>query len=124
MNAIDIFPWIENLSTGLPEIDEQHKKLVQILNRLASEVAYRPEICSSNVILDELAAYAIYHFQTEEAIWHRYFAGDALEERHKNSHHGFVKAVAKLKAEQDMNADNLFDGLLSFLTRWLLFHIL
>ena len=39
MNQIDIFPWNDSFDTGLPEIDEQHRRLVQLLNTLASHIA-------------------------------------------------------------------------------------
>ncbi len=30
----EIFPWNNNLETGIDEIDEQHKKLIELLNNL------------------------------------------------------------------------------------------
>ena len=66
MNQIDIFPWNESFDTGLPEIDEQHRRLVQLLNTLASHIAFGSGVQEVSVLLDELADYAVYHFQTEE----------------------------------------------------------
>ena len=39
MKPIDIFPWNDSLDTGIRVIDEQHRELVDLLNRLAREVA-------------------------------------------------------------------------------------
>ena len=36
----DIFPWNENFHTGISIVDEQHHKLVDLLNKLASHLAY------------------------------------------------------------------------------------
>ena len=55
MNSIDIFPWDDNFNTGIATIDEQHKKLVNLLNLLASHVAFKSNLPQLNVIFDELA---------------------------------------------------------------------
>ena len=68
MNAIDIFPWNDNFNTGIPEIDEQHQKLVRLLIRWLATSYLRSDLPSLNLVIDELADYAGYHFQTEEAI--------------------------------------------------------
>ena len=34
-NAFEIFPWNRNFETGIDDIDQQHRVLVNILNRLA-----------------------------------------------------------------------------------------
>jgi hemerythrin-like metal-binding protein len=71
-NSIDIFPWDDNFNTGLAKVDEQHRRLVQLLNLLASHVAFRSDIPQWNEIFDELSDYAVYHLQTEETIWHEF----------------------------------------------------
>ena len=125
MNSIDVFPWNENFNTGLPMVDEQHKKLVQLLNSLASNIAFQPDLQKLNVVLDELADYAVYHFQAEEAIWHKYFPNDPVESAHREAHLYFTSTVLALKAEINAKpVDNVLWDALSFLTRWLLSHIL
>lgn len=79
MKSIDIFPWNENFNTGLSEIDQQHHRLVDLLNLLASHVAYASDLPAMGEIFDQLADYAVYHFEAEEAIWHRYLPDDMLE---------------------------------------------
>ena len=39
LNTIDIFPWDDNFNTGLAVVDAQHRKLVELLNALATQVA-------------------------------------------------------------------------------------
>jgi hemerythrin len=56
------FPCNENFNTGIPVIDAQHEKLVQILNQRASHLAFNVDIPAMSAILDELADYATYHF--------------------------------------------------------------
>ena len=38
---LEIFPWNESFDTGLTEIDNQHKKLVELLNQLSSHLTYQ-----------------------------------------------------------------------------------
>ena len=99
MNSIDIFPWNENFNTGITLIDEQHKMLVQLLNQLASHVAFQADIPTLSAIFDQLADYAVYHFQAEEMIWHEYLSEDPMEAKHKLVHNGFIQAVQNLKEE-------------------------
>ena len=53
--------------TGLPEVDEQHFKLVSILNHLASYLTKNVEEDELLKLFDELVNYTVYHFGTEEA---------------------------------------------------------
>ena len=54
MTTIDIFPWNEHFSTGLKTVDEQHKKLVTIINSLANHVAHKSNEDKLCAIFDEL----------------------------------------------------------------------
>ncbi|OIR17813.1 cyclic di-GMP phosphodiesterase Gmr [mine drainage metagenome] len=125
MSSIDIFPWNDNFNTGIPKIDEQHKKLAQLLNLLASHVAFQSNIPALNVIFDELAEYAVYHFNSEEKIWDEYLANDPIESAHHQFHNSFLTEVLKLKAEENTKpANKVIEEVLAFLTRWLAAHIL
>ena len=125
MNSIDIFPWDDNFNTGVATIDEQHKKLVKLLNLLASHVAFKSDIPQLNVIFDELADYAVYHFTTEEAIWHAHLADDASEVAHKKLHQDFIDTVLRLKTDQgEKPIEKVLEDALAFLARWLASHIL
>jgi diguanylate cyclase (GGDEF)-like protein/PAS domain S-box-containing protein/hemerythrin-like metal-binding protein len=125
VKSIDIFPWNENFNTGVVQIDEQHRKLVELLNLLASHVAFEADIPALNVIFDELADYAAYHFQTEEAIWHEHFPGDTLELNHQDTHANFIDVVIQLKGDGSTKPEEIIiNDILAFLTRWLVSHIL
>jgi diguanylate cyclase (GGDEF)-like protein/hemerythrin-like metal-binding protein/PAS domain S-box-containing protein len=125
MKAIDIFPWNDHFNTGIAIIDEQHRKLAQLLNMLASHIAFQSDLPALNVIFDELAAYADYHFTTEEAIWHEYMADDPLEAGQLEGHRSFISNVIKLKSEEiNLSENKVVEEVLAFLTRWLAAHIL
>jgi hemerythrin-like metal-binding protein/PAS domain S-box-containing protein len=123
--TIDIFPWDDNFNTGLAEVDAQHRKLVQLLNALASHVAFRKDESGLHGMFDALADYAAYHFETEEQIWREYFAGDPLEAEHCSTHAGFTQEVDRLRAAlTDTSQQNIAENALGFLVHWLASHIL
>jgi hemerythrin-like metal-binding protein len=125
MNLIDIFPWDDNFNTGLPRVDEQHRRLVQLLNVLASNVAFDADTAQLRNVLDELADYTVYHFRTEEDIWNTYLKDDPAEAEHRATHARFVAEVARFNAELNTRpADQLTEEALAFLARWLASHIL
>ena len=126
MNKLNgILRWNENYFTGIAELDEQHKRLVHLVNLLADDIANEPDINYLNYIFTELAEYSMYHFQTEENIWHQYFPDDPWEEGHEREHSHFISMIIKLeKEEQSKPLDQVLANVLSFLADWLSNHIL
>lgn len=125
MQNIDIFPWNEHFETGLSTIDIQHRKLVKILNDLATSVAFNADSDVLNKIFDELTDYTLYHFQTEETIWHQYLPNDPLDSAHQSVHQQFVDTALKFKEEQkNKPLIELAKEALEYLARWLASHIL
>ncbi|MER2541826.1 MAG: bacteriohemerythrin [Azonexus sp.] len=125
MNSIDIFPWDDNFNTGISAVDEQHRKLVQLLNTLASHVAFHSDVPELELLFEELADYTVYHFETEEGIWHKFLDGDPAETAHRATHASFVNEVVRFKAALGSTAQHqLAEEALGFLARWLASHIL
>ena len=125
MSSIDIFPWNDNFNTGVAKIDEQHQRLVDLLNQLANHIAFQSDLPALNNIFDQLADYASFHFKTEEDIWHQNIPKDPLELDHKKTHDSFVKQVLELKSNINAKpSDDVITDVLSFLTNWLALHIL
>jgi len=115
----EIFPWDKNFETGIKLIDEQHKELVKILNRLAAHLASRSTPIVLNNIFDELTSYAQYHFKSEEAIWGEHFNDDDCFVDHQRTHASFIEQVTALKAEGDGVLDDVIAKIVSFLSKWL-----
>jgi PAS domain S-box-containing protein/hemerythrin-like metal-binding protein len=74
-------------------------------------------------ILDDLGHYAEHHFSTEEAIWAERLGPGPHLDSHRQGHDGFVCHVAELRSSQRPFQD-LLDGLIAYLCRWLALHIL
>lgn len=122
-NNFEIFPWNSNFETEIKIIDEQHKKLVFILNKLATNLANLSNKIVLNEIFDELANYADYHFKTEESIWEEYFLNDKAYLEHLKTHNNFINDVIKLKNSNKNFEDTIYD-IIKFLSKWLAYHIL
>ena len=43
VKMVEVFPWNTNFETGIAQIDEQHKRLVDLLNLLAGHLAFRSD---------------------------------------------------------------------------------
>ena len=124
-SQIDIFPWNAHFDTGLALVDEQHRRLVTLLNQLASQLAFAPDRQRLTDILDELTDYTVRHFQEEETIWARYLPADPLEAGHRAGHAQFILKIRSLQAEFTRRPlTEVAEVLLEFLARWLASHIL
>lgn len=119
---IQIFPWSNLLETGIDDIDQQHRHLVGLLNELAQHYVDGKGLRATRRILSELGDYAVYHFETEEGIWHASLPAEAVES-HEASHQVFREKVDGFRSTQ-ADTPGLQQELLGFLTEWLAFHIL
>ncbi len=126
MNSIDIFPWDDNFCTGLPKVDEQHKYLVKLLNDLATHIAFQSGgKLVLDTVFDELSDYAIYHFQSEEAIWRQFLGTDSSEELHRAAHRSFGQEIARIRSKLDsQTGKEVAEEALAYLAQWLASHIL
>lgn len=119
----EIFPWNEDFLTQLPEVDRQHRHLVGLINRLARTILEGTEEATADGIVTELRDYALYHFETEEAIWEAWFRDDPWFAEHCQAHAGFTEEIDRIAALEGPDEYRL-QPLLEFLVRWLTLHIL
>lgn len=121
---IDIFPWNENFETGIESVDNEHKQLVNLLNKLANTLKNNEELEISKAF-NELALYANYHFTSEEKVWEKYLKDDELVTNHRSNHDAFLPKVLELKEEdKEKELSIVVEDILKFLVRWLAFHII
>jgi len=125
LSGFEIFPWNKQFETGVSVIDRQHKRLVSILNQLAYFLGHNAQEVDLNRVFDELAAYADYHFKSEEVIWERYLKDDPSFEDHLKTHASFMNKVTLLKQDEGrLPIDEVIGNILKFLSSWLAIHIL
>lgn len=122
---MESFHWDSSYLTGLPTVDTQHHRLVDLINDLGEQVAERALTESAlATIFGELTDYASYHFTEEEAL----MAEMRLDERHIvlhcSLHQRFLTDVTRLYGEIKSPGAPEVEHLLDYLVNWLAFHIL
>ncbi|MBF0461395.1 MAG: hemerythrin family protein [Magnetococcales bacterium] len=118
MSMVNI-DWSEHLSVGVALVDEDHKKLVDMVNELFSACFVGVGDEAVAAILTAVIDYTQYHFAREEAFLQEH-ASPALE-AHAEEHRQLTQQVLAI-AEQGVSA--LSDDVLLFLRDWLTHHIL
>ncbi len=113
--------WSEGLSVQVKEIDEQHKNLVLMVNKLHEAMMNRQGRQVIGGIIDDLAEYTKYHFSTEERYMRQYRYPDM--EAHIKEHKLFVQKVSSFKQDYDSGKLGVTIEVLNFLSNWLVTHI-
>jgi hemerythrin-like metal-binding protein len=121
---MDVFRWNQYYVTGLQEVDDQHMRLVALINRLGNIVTNGEGSDTGAIsnVLTELVDYADYHFTEEERLGREAQLDSRHRCAHKSEHQSFTNEVARLTPDT-MSADGL-NHLLKYLVNWLAYHIL
>lgn len=113
--------WNNSYSVNIAEIDNQHMKLVDLINRLFDAMKAGKGTEATGQILNELVTYTIYHFGYEEKLLASNQYPSLLT--HKNEHLLLTKKVQELKAAQLKNSAVVTIETMNFLKDWLTNHI-
>lgn len=114
--------WGDVLSVGVDEIDEDHRKLVNIFNILNHSVTEGASSEYLAAVLEELINCTVWHFSHEERLMLKYGYEDT--EEHKDEHQELIKSAKELQ-EKILQADKpVADEDIDYLERWLTGHIL
>ncbi|NMM86756.1 GGDEF domain-containing protein [Rhodococcus sp. SRB_17] len=128
---METFVWDQHFVTGLPDVDEQHRGLVDLFNELSrslfvSEADTDPGAGREALlrgIFERLVAYTEYHFSEEEALMHSAGVDARHTEAHVALHRQFVQQVHTFWATRATMAAPA-ESIVHFLTAWLGLHIL
>ncbi|WP_321507452.1 bacteriohemerythrin [uncultured Methanoregula sp.] len=116
-----LMTWNDELSVKVTEIDDQHKKLIGLINNLhdAMKVGQGKQVLEST--LQELASYTVYHFQTEEKYMQKFsYPGYPA---HKMKHDAFVKKISDFQKDYHAGRLGISLDLMNFLKEWVTTHI-
>lgn len=114
--------WGKILSVGVAEIDEDHRKLVNIFNVLNHAVMEGESPDYLAATLDELINCTVWHFSHEERLMLKYRYPEI--EEHKAEHRELIQSVKELQQEILQSDKPVADEHIEFLERWLTEHIL
>ncbi len=121
----EVLPWSPTFETKINSVDEQHQRLVGLLNKMGSKLAQGDDLLEINNVIDELYDYAAYHFKSEEQVWQVRFDDDEWSIAHQKSHRDFIVKVDELRQQEQAGKNQkLYEQVLRFLIYWLVHHIL
>ncbi|MCS7238261.1 MAG: bacteriohemerythrin [Thermoguttaceae bacterium] len=120
-----IFPhcvWSDQYSVGIVRLDDQHRKIFQMLNTLRQAMLDKKSDQVLAGIVNDLVQYAKTHFASEEA----YFQMYAYPERdaHKQEHEEFTRKVRQFQEDLAKGRATLTLDVLKFLSDWVKNHVL
>ena len=111
--------WSNDLDTGIEVIDKQHRRIVDLINKLnTANEGGDPAVI--NHVLGELVDYTLSHFSFEEELQER--SNYPFYKAHKRVHEIFTKRVAEFQ-KRATGGENVAPELLSMLKIWLINHI-
>lgn len=112
--------WTVDLDTGFADIDDQHKILVDHINKFydANEGGDRAATVKE---LQDLIDYTVFHFGHEEKMLEE--AKYYMLEPHKKVHKNFVDKMLTLQGRFENGDDSAAKELLDMLEGWLFRHI-
>jgi hemerythrin-like metal-binding protein len=114
--------WSRLFSVGVREIDDQHRVLFGLLNRLfLREEASDPGDLADKT-LEDLVGYVGHHFAYEEQLMREHGYEEAVA--HVQAHSGLGRHVAELVARHRGGSTVSLVELTAFLRQWLIAHIL
>ena len=114
-------PWKDDYNLGIKEIDDQHKRFIEILNELYDAIKAMQVKEKVGVILDDLDAYTKLHFATEERYFEKFQYEDAAS--HAAEHRRFIDNMHGLGRAQFVNESEMALAFTDAMENWLIGHI-
>ena len=87
-----MFTFTNDCLIGISEIDEEHKKLFELITKIDTTVKRNDDpISNAMLLINELKQYAVTHFAHEEAYMER--INDPELKRQKKEHAAFIEKI-------------------------------
>ncbi|MBS1210883.1 MAG: bacteriohemerythrin [Proteobacteria bacterium] len=119
---MDLLKWTDDLSVGNPLIDEDHRNIFDLLERLHQDMSSGQINQETQSIVDALRDYAEAHFSREEEFMRKIaYPHYAV---HKAEHDRFVSEVCALQSRVARGARTAQLDIDQFLAGWLREHVL
>jgi hemerythrin-like metal-binding protein len=118
---MELFKWSNRYSVCIESIDEEHKGLFQLLNRLYTSLTEgdAQEILAE--VIDELFEYTQKHFRREESLLKQ--VEYPYLKNHIALHEYFEQSIVRYREQLYSDPSSLTIDILSFLRDWLIQHI-
>lgn len=117
--------WNEKFEIGIPELDEQHQSLIDLINQLSSSINHKDGISVVSQVSEKLIQYMTLHFRDEEEVIMQCTSMPESEKRyHYQQHEMFNQHINALIDASDITDTEFSKDLLDYLSTWLISHIL
>ncbi len=113
--------WSEKFRIGVDVVDNQHKHLFSLINKLSRKNNDSEDEYSILKVLEELVMYVKFHFSAEEDIMRRYVYPGYMQ--HKNQHENFKRKVLDFLIKYKKGNLSLLE-IQSYIEDWIINHIL
>lgn len=124
---MESFHWDDSFLTGIADVDDQHHRLVDVINDFGELVSGQQGAITQqaiNQVFRELEEYTHYHFEEEEA----FMDASGIDPRHLNphieAHRNFINEVESLSETLTPDNRSGCEQAMKFLIHWLAYHIL
>lgn len=97
--------WNNSLSVGIPEIDQQHKQLIEQLNLLVDAMHANSGKEEIQRIVHFLDIYVAQHFSYEEGCMHRYKC--PVASTNTAAHSQFINTLKRIKTQLNQKGPSL-----------------
>ena len=96
--------WDKSLSVGVDEVDEDHRRLVDLYNLLSHAVKEGESPDYIDALLEELISCTVWHFRHEERLMLKY-EYDAFED-HKAEHRDLIEGSGHISKNSTTRKGN------------------
>jgi hemerythrin-like metal-binding protein len=120
-NTATLIEWGPDLELGIPQLDAQHRSLIDLANRLFEELKIDKRGAEAKRAVAELFTYSATHFADEEAYFERFNLPS--RDKHGSSHAAFVARASEFEDRLTAGSPAETQELLSFLQSWIRRHI-
>jgi hemerythrin-like metal-binding protein len=117
-----LFNWYKKYSVDNEELDEHHKKIFYVFNRLYDDCLGHEKPHCIDPLIEEMISYTNYHFSAEEQ--HMKNLGYNDIDKHIDAHRGFTQRILQLQQTADKDECETTKELIALLGDWLLHHII
>ena len=113
--------WTNALSVHVKEIDEDHRRLIDLFNILNHSVAGGDAEEYVEAVMDELISCTVWHFKHEERLMLKYGYNGLSD--HRSEHEALIESAKELQQNLLQEGKQLVSEDIMFLEHWLTGHI-
>ncbi len=121
-----VFDWNESFLVGISMVDEQHRKLVDLINNVGEAALSKDQLDPEKLkeACMDMLEYTRIHFSEEEAMIKSEGLLPAYIQYHQDLHKNFVEEAELMASRAENLSPEQAEQMLGYLVEWLAYHIL